>query len=121
MTAGYSAYTAYAKSHSSALKGRAVEGEALMKAARLLDQARTNPDDTGVLLEALKFSHKLWTIFQADLSNPDNPLPAKTRKELLELSLFMDREIAASLQARNEDSLQAMIDINRTLASALFP
>ena len=121
MTTGYSAYSAYAKSHSSALKGRAVEGEALMKAARLLDQARTSPDDTGVFLEAIKFTHKLWTIFQADLSNPDNPLPAKTRKELLELSLFMDREIAASLQTRKEDSLKSMIDINRTLASALFP
>jgi len=117
---GYSAYSAYAKSHSIALKGRGVEGEALMKAARLLEKARVNLENEKTLAEALKFNHKLWTVLQADISDVGNPLPEKTRADLLSLSLFMDQGTVKLLQGPDQEALQAMIDVNRTLASALL-
>jgi len=118
---GYSAYSAYAKSHAVSLKGRGVEGEALMKAARLLEKARVAPQDRSVLASALKFNNKLWTVFQADLAEAGNPLPDKAKADLLSLSLFMDRETAKLLQAYDEQTLQAMIQVNRTLAAGLLP
>ena len=121
MSPGYSAYSAYAKSHTGALKGRGLEGEALMKAARMLEKARVHPDDARLLVEALKLNHKLWTVFQADLSAAGNPLPEKTKAELLSLSLFMDRGAEQLLQGSDQEALQAMIDVNRSLAAALLP
>jgi len=121
VNSGYSAYSAYAKSHAVALKGRGLEAEALMKAARLLEKARIARQDRSLLAEALKFNNKLWTVFQADLAETGNPLPDKTRADLLSLSLFMDRQTANLLQAYDEQTLQAMIQVNRTLAAGLLP
>ncbi|MCW9033247.1 MAG: flagellar biosynthesis regulator FlaF [Alphaproteobacteria bacterium] len=119
-----SGYAAYAQTHSSALKGASAEGEALGKASRLLEKARLNPQDNVALAHALQFNQKLWTIFQADLADERNPLPDDLKTDLLSLSLFMDQTIAELSQGPTTqiitESLQAMIDINRSLATAIL-
>lgn len=110
-------YSAYASTHASALGGGALEKEALLKAARLLDDARSNPGDGAALGDALRFNLDLWTIFQADVSDPATPLPDDLKQHLLSLSLFMDHSAADLLNGFDDRTLQAMIDINRTLAS----
>ncbi len=119
-----SGYTAYAQSHNASLKGSSAEGEALGKASRLLEKARLNPQDSLALGQALQFNQKLWTIFQADLVDKRNRLPDDLKADLLSLSLFMDNTIAELTQGETlpniSESLQSMIDINRTLASAIL-
>jgi len=117
-------YAAYAKSHTSSLKGHSAEGEALGKASQLLEIARLNPLDNVALAQALQFNQKLWTIFQADLTNTKNTLPDDLKSDLLSLSLFMDNTIAeltGGLPPETTiESLQAMIDVNRSLATAIL-
>lgn len=110
-------YSAYANTHTAALHGGSLENEALVKSAYLLELARNKPGDAGILAEALRFNVDLWTIFQADLSDPAIPLPEQLKSELLDLSLFMDQSAAKLLWAFNKETLQAMIDVNRTLAA----
>ncbi len=114
-------YSAYANTHRSSLSGNALEKEALLKAARLLDYARNNPGDKAALGEALHFNFDLWTIFQAEVTNPDNLLTDVLRQQLLSLSLFMDHSAAKLLNGIDTHTLQAMIDVNRTLASPASP
>lgn len=118
MGTGYAAYT---RAGADALKGRILEGAALTKAAHLLEQARNRPNDAVTLGRALRFNNKLWTVFQADLSEKDSPLPDKLRGELLSLGLFMDTTTARLLDhGFDDEAVQAMIDVNRSLAAALF-
>ncbi len=114
-------YSAYLNVQTIALKGRPLEGAALSKAARLLEQARHRPDDPGALADALEFNTKLWTIFQADLSDPDNDLPKPLRNDLLRLCRFMDRATRRALGRKGAArALRAMIDVNRNLALGLM-
>ena len=114
-TAGYAAY---AIAHATVLKGGALEKEALLRAARLLDQAKRDPGNKSTLGDALSFNLDLWTIFQADIADPANSLPEDLKQQLWSLSQFMDSSVSRLLTALDTDTLQAMIDVNRTLASA---
>jgi flagellar protein FlaF len=119
-----SGYGAYAQRHSSFLSGNSLEGEALSRAARMLETARSNLDDKIALAQALQFNQKLWTIFQADLTNAANPLPDSLKADLLSLSLFMDQTAADLTRPLGpiaiEEDLQAMIDVNRQLATVML-
>ncbi len=110
-------YAAYASTHATVLKGGALEKEALLRAARLLDQAKHNPANQSALGNALRFNLDLWTIFQADLADPANALPEDLRQQLWSLGRFMDSSTSRLLSASDGNTLQAMIDVNRTLAS----
>ncbi|GAB6053481.1 flagellar biosynthesis regulator FlaF [Magnetospira thiophila] len=109
----HAARAAYAKAaRGPQIRSRA-ESEALVKAARLLDQARHGRGD---LAEALRFNHKLWTIFQADLSAAGCPLSEDLRRDLLELCDFMDQENQRAASNPAAARLDEMIAVNRTLA-----
>ncbi len=110
------ALAAYAKTHTSSLSGPILESEALVKAAHLLEKARARTNDPVALGEALRFNLKLWTLFQADLSDKENALPEDLKAQLLSLSLFMDKSTARLIEGHDTETLQAMIDVNRTLA-----
>lgn len=111
-------YAAYANTHATVLKGGALEKEALLRAARLLDQAKQKPNNKSALGNALRYNLDLWTIFQADLADPANSLPEELKQQLWSLSQFMDSSVSRLLGALDSDTLQAMIDVNRTLASS---
>src|SRR5689334_2192208 len=68
------------------------EAWALLEAARLLEEARRK--DRDALLDALRRNWRLWTIFQANLVDPDCAMPAAVRSNLLGLSNFIDRHTA---------------------------
>jgi len=111
---------AYTNAQSSSLQGVSRDGEALIKAARLLHAARIRPDDAAALAEALDFNVTLWTVFQADLGGGDNPLADAIKADLLGLSLFMDKSAAKLLEGHDADTLDAMIEVNRNLASSML-
>lgn len=117
MTSGYSAY---AKASAKAPTGRRLEGEAFARAAALLDAAARAPDDAAALAEALKFNTMLWTIVQAELTEPSDALTDALRADLASLSLFMDKRAARLLQGHDRESLEAMVEVNRNIASGLL-
>jgi flagellar protein FlaF len=113
-------YAAYIKRHVSGLTGRAVEAEALLKAARLLVAAEARPGDMDALATALDFNFRLWTVLEADLAHEHHPLPVAIRGDLMSLCQFMEREIAKAAHHPEETDLKAMIEVNRTLAAGLL-
>lgn len=97
------------------------EAAAFSRAANLLAQAQGNPGDYSSYRAALNFNQILWTLLQADLSMPANSLPAEVKKDLLSLSLFVDRRTAQALARPRAALLDVLIDINRDLARGLCP
>ncbi|WP_135074774.1 flagellar biosynthesis regulator FlaF [Terasakiella sp. SH-1] len=113
-------YAAYGQTHKNSLQGRALEGEAFMKAVRLLTRAQDRPGNKRFLQEALDYTQKLWTIVQADLKSPSNHLDESLKSNLLSLSLYVDRECMAAAKSPQRLNLRGLIDVNNDVARGLL-
>ncbi len=113
------------KAYESAQKGaaassaRETEAQAFMKAAELMENAKRAPEDDEKFNEALRFNHLLWTIIQADLTEPANELPNQLKANIMSLSLFVDKQVSTALAEGNRAILDGLIEINRNLAVGL--
>jgi len=106
----------------STLSGRELEASVLTKAAHLLKSCKEQWDGEGHfkrLDEALVFNQRIWTIFQDELIREDNPLPAKLRGDILNLSLFIDKRIVDIMRDPVPEKLDILIKINLNLAAGL--
>jgi len=106
----------------STLSGRQVEAAVLTKAALKLKHCQENweaEDRIAKLDEALKFNQLVWSIFQAELVRPDNPLPKKLREDILSLSAFIDKRIFETMAYPAPEKLTVIININLNLAAGL--
>ena len=104
------------------MPGREIEAEVLTKAARKLKVCQENwetPNRDELLDEALKFNQRIWSIFQSELSQEDNPLPQKLRLDIIRLSTFIDRRILETIAEPRSEKLNIIIDINNNLAAGL--
>ncbi|MEJ5358207.1 MAG: flagellar biosynthesis regulator FlaF [Desulfobacterales bacterium] len=102
--------------------GRELEAEVLSKAAHRLQHCRDHWPDIqggGRLHEALKYNQRIWTILQAELEKPENPLPQELKRNLLRLSLFIDRRTLEILADPRPEKLSILIEINRNIAAGL--
>ena len=72
-----------------------------------------------MLDEALKFNQRIWSIFQSELSDEENPLPKKLRLDIIRLSAFIDKRIFETMADPSPDKLSIIIDINNNLAAGL--
>jgi flagellar protein FlaF len=113
------AYTAIQKE---SLTGRELEASVLSRAGLMLKSVKDNwdaPDRDQKLLEAVKFNQKVWSFFQAELSDPDNPLPVNLREDILNLSIFIDKRLFEVLAFPDPEKLSIVIDIDFNIASGL--
>src|SRR4030095_6912526 len=76
---------------------RSTEAWALGEASRRLALAAKMNDKGEALREALRLNQRLWSIFQAAITEPDCPLPKDVRENVLALSLMVDRHSVARL------------------------
>lgn len=98
---------------------RDVEAWALAEASRRLIDAARDPDDVEALRGALQLNQRLWTIFQAAITEDDCPMPADLRTNVAALSLLVDRETVARLIDLDVSKLDTLININRNVAGGL--
>lgn len=113
------AYTAIQKEN---LSGRELEASVLSRAGLMLKAVKDNwdaPDRDQKLLEAVKFNQKVWSFFQAELSDPENPLPKSLREDILNLSIFIDKRLFEVLAFPNQEKLAIVIDIDFNIAAGL--
>jgi len=113
---------AYRQTSRLALPPRAAEAEAFSKAARLLNQARLQEQGTfdyDAYASALRFNQTLWTLIQADLGGDGAHLPAKLRRDILNLSLYVDKQTLRALTNPRAEHLGALIEIDRSIARGL--
>ena len=104
------------------LSGRELEASVLTRAGQFLKNVQNNwndPNRDEKLLEAVKFNQKVWSFFQAELSDPENPLPKKLREDILNLSIFIDKRLFEIMAFPNPEKLSIVIDINFNLAAGL--
>ncbi len=113
---------AYDSAAKASVSNRELEAHALFKAAQLLESCRHGwdaSDRPARLEEALDYHQRLWTFFQAELSDPAHPLDPELRSRLLSLSLFLDRRVLQVRQQPDPASLEPLIRINREIALGL--
>ena len=113
---------AYRNVEKATLSQRDIEATVLNKAAMQLQTIRDNwtSDDRAAELEdALNYNQKVWTFFQAELSMQDNPLPDEIKKNLLALSMFVDRRTFETLAYPAPEKLDILININLNVSAGL--
>ena len=113
---------AYTNIQKETLNGRELEASVLARAGIMLKQVHDNwdaPDRDVKLLEAVKFNQKVWSFFQAELSDPENPLPKKLREDILNLSIFVDKRLFEVLAFPDPEKLSIVIDIDFNIAAGL--
>ena len=103
------------------LSGRETEARVLSQAAKKLQDCQKAWQDGRfeALDAALKYNQKVWSIFQAELSNPENPLPTQIKQDLLKLAGFIDRRIFETLSFPSSEKLDIIIKINQNIAAGL--
>lgn len=103
-------------------EARELEAALLIRAALMLKECQDEWGRDGQearLDEALKFNQRLWTVFQSELVSEENPLPEEVRRNLLDLSWFVDKRTFETLANPKATSLNVLIDINRHIAEGL--
>ena len=99
---------------------RQTEAWALTEAARRMALTQKEGVPTEDLLAAVRLNWRLWTIFQAELSGEESPLPEQMRLDMLSLCNFVDKRSVDIIADPAPDKLDALININRQIAAGLF-
>jgi len=113
---------AYKSAQINNMSGREIEAGALTRCALILSKCQKNwdaPDRDEELAEALRINQRVWTVLQSELIKEDNPLPIGIRKNLLTLSVFIDKRIIEVMAHPAPEKLKIIIDINLNLAAGL--
>ena len=114
---------AYETVNKKTMSGREIEATILNQAARKLKDCQNNwdaDDREERLTAALEYNQQIWSILQSELVRADHPLPAQIRRNLLSLSVFVDRRIFESMAFPSPEKLTIIIDINRNIAAGLM-
>jgi len=110
-----------AEEQAGGLKGRNLEAMAFTRAAQKLEDAKALlADDPEAFDQAVRLNNLLWTIIQADITEPANHLPPEIKANIMSLSIFVDKQTTRALASRDGADLDSMIRINRNLASGLW-
>lgn len=96
-----------------------VEAWGLTQAARRLNEAKSSGDATA-MKAAIRLNWRLWTIFQAELLDPQCTVPLEIRENVLSLANFIDKHTVAFMAEPKPEMLDVLIGINRELAGGLF-
>lgn len=101
------------------------EAWALLEAAKRLASAIVhgkddNPKTREVRKKALRLNWRLWTIFQAELTQDRSDLDPEIHHNMLTLCQFVDKHTVGALFKPTAEALSALIDINRNIASGLL-
>ncbi|MHA1538946.1 MAG: flagellar biosynthesis regulator FlaF [Alphaproteobacteria bacterium] len=98
---------------------RETEGRALSEAARRLRVAQESAEESQIL-EAVRLNLRLWTIFQAELLQPECPLPLTIRQNVLSLAAFIDKHTMGIIFEPDAEKLNILISINRNISAGLL-
>ena len=116
------ALKAYQTVHNETISGRETEARVLTQAAQRLGECQKQWDtgDHRTRLDsALKYNQRIWSIFQVEVTKPENPLPAEVKRNIMQLSLFIDRRIFDVMAFPAPEKLDIIIRINKNIAAGL--
>jgi flagellar protein FlaF len=116
------ALNSYTAMQKEGLSGRALEAQVLTRAANLLKECQNRWGEDGHeerFDTAVRFNQKVWTFFQTELAEPENPLPREIRENLLNLSIYIDSRLIDALINPAPELLADIININLNIAAGL--
>jgi flagellar biosynthesis activator protein FlaF len=111
---------AYARTSQASSHPREIEAQALLKAAKQLQEVQNNwkgPDQN--MDKALRFNRQLWTIFMTAVEGDDNPQPREVRQNIRDLAVFVIRQTFEMQIQPDPAKLKSLIDINCNIAAGL--
>lgn len=111
---------AYARTSQTTASPREIEAQALLKAARQLQEVQANwngPDRN--MHKALLFNRRLWTIFMSAMERNDNPNPMEIRQNIANLGVFVMKQTIDMQTDPHPSKLRSLIDINCHIAAGL--
>jgi len=111
---------AYARTSQTTAPPREIEAQALLKAARQLQEVQSNwkgPDRS--LHRALMFNRRLWSIFMTAAEANDNPNSIEVRQNIANLGLFVLKRTVEIQMEPDPAKLKSLIDINCNIAAGL--
>ena len=117
-----SAAQAYARTTlaSASANPREIEAQALLKAARQLQEVQTNWDGPDMQMQkALMFNRQLWTIFLSAAESNDNPQSMEIRQNIANLAAFVMKQTIEMQLTPDPAKLKSLIDINCNIAAGL--
>ena len=94
------------------------EAWALLEAARQLHATKNGPVDA--FRSALRANWRLWTIFQASLTEDDCPLSMELRSNLLGLANLIDKLSVELLSQTDVSKVDTLVHINRQISEGLI-
>ena len=115
--------TGYAKQQTAALETADPQQTlawGLTTTARKMQEARSPKSTRNDVLEAIRLNWRLWTIIQAEQSDPASLTPRNIREGLLNLANFIDKRSIALLASADKNELEILIGINRNIAAGLL-
>jgi flagellar protein FlaF len=92
----------------------------LTTTARKLSQVKVGISTREAILEAVRLNWRLWTIVQAEQSDPECTTPREIREGLLNLSNFVDKRSLEILATPDQEKIDILISINRNIAAGLL-
>ncbi|MEX1234572.1 MAG: flagellar biosynthesis regulator FlaF [Roseovarius sp.] len=118
MNAILKAQNAYGLSNQSIRTARGTEYDAVARITqKLKSAAQKAPEDMVALAGAISENRELWTLFAAQVADPENPLPKTLRASIFYLSEFTNLH-SRKVLAR-EASANALIEINTSVMRGL--
>ena len=111
---------AYARTSQTTAPPREIEAQALLKAARQLQDVQANwtgPDKN--MHHALLFNRRLWSIFMSAVETNDSPQPLEIRQNIANIGVFVMKQTVEMQIAPHPEKLKPLIDINCNLAAGL--
>lgn len=113
-------YQAYQTTAARSEDPRSAEYRLFGQVTRALLQARDlGPEAINRRADALDWNRRMWTAFAADCSSDANQLPESLRAAIISLSIFISRQTSAAM--RDNDELDTLIELNRTIMQGLAP
>src|ERR1700736_1511614 len=110
----------YARTSQTTAPPREIEAQALLKAARQLQDVQANwtgPDKK--MHNALLFNRRLWSIFMSAAETNDNPQPLEIRQNIANIGVFVMKQTVEMQMNPEPAKLKSLIDINCNLAAGL--
>jgi len=111
---------AYARTSQTTSSPREIEAQALLKAARQLQEVQANWNGVDKnLYNALLFNRRLWTIFMSAAEDDGNPNTLEVRQNIANLGLFVLKQTIEIQMDPDPKKLKSLIDINCNIAAGL--
>ena len=111
---------AYARTSHVTSSPREIEAQALLKAARQLQEVQSNWAGPGKAMEnALLFNRRLWTIFMSAMETNENPQPMEVRQNIANIGVFVMKQTIEMQINPDPAKLKSLIDINCNIAAGL--